>query len=37
MVGRQPRRHRHALVRIDPATGATRAVLQTVMSESFKG
>ncbi len=29
--------YRHGLVRIDPETGATRAVLQTVMSESFKG
>ena len=29
--------YRHGLVRIDPATGATAAVLQTVGSESFKG
>ncbi len=29
--------YRHGLVRIDPDTGATSAVLQTVMSESFKG
>ena len=29
--------YRHGLVRIDPATGATSAVLQTVISESFKG
>jgi gluconolactonase len=29
--------YRHGLVRIDPSTGATSAVLQTVMSESFKG
>ena len=29
--------YRHGLVRIDPATGATSAVIQTVLSESFKG
>jgi gluconolactonase len=29
--------YRHGLVRIDPRTGTTSAVLQTVMSESFKG
>ena len=29
--------YRRGLVRIDPASGATRAVLQTVMSEGFKG
>lgn len=29
--------YRHGLVRIDPATGSASAVLQTVMSESFKG
>jgi len=29
--------YRHGLVRIDPHSGTTRAVLQTVMSESFKG
>ncbi len=29
--------YRHGLVRIDPGNGATSAVLQTVMSESFKG
>jgi gluconolactonase len=29
--------YRHGLVRIDPATGATAAVIQTVLSESFKG
>jgi gluconolactonase len=29
--------YRHGLVRIDPATGATSAVLQTISSESFKG
>ena len=29
--------YRHGLVRIDPKTGTTSAVLQTVMSESFKG
>lgn len=29
--------YRNGLVRIDPATGATGVVLQTVMSESFKG
>lgn len=29
--------YRHGLVRIDPSTGETRAVIQTVMSESFKG
>jgi gluconolactonase len=29
--------YRHGLVRIDPDTGATAALLQTVMSESFKG
>ena len=29
--------YRHGLVRIDPGSGATSAVLQTVMSESFKG
>jgi gluconolactonase len=29
--------YRHGLVRIYPDTGATSAVLQTVMSESFKG
>ncbi len=29
--------YRHGLVRIDPATGTTSALLQTVMSESFKG
>ena len=29
--------YRRGLVRIDPASGATSAVLQTVMSESFKG
>jgi gluconolactonase len=29
--------YRHGLVRIDPGTGTTSAVLQTVNSESFKG
>jgi gluconolactonase len=29
--------YRHGLVRIDPATGATSSLLQTVMSEGFKG
>jgi gluconolactonase len=29
--------YRHGLVRIDPESGATAAVLQTVMTESFKG
>ena len=29
--------YRHGLVRIDPGNGTTSAVLQTVMSESFKG
>ena len=29
--------YRRGLVRIDPASGATRAGLQTVMSEGFKG
>lgn len=29
--------YRHGLVRVDPGSGATAAVIQTVMSESFKG
>ena len=29
--------YRHGLIRIDPATGTAAAVMQTVMSESFKG
>ena len=29
--------YRHGLVRIDPDSGATSAVIQTVLSESFKG
>ena len=29
--------YRHGLVRINPDTGSTAAVIQTVMSESFKG
>ena len=29
--------YRHGLVRINPDTGATTAVIQTVMSEGFKG
>ena len=29
--------YRHGLVRINPETGATSAVIQTVMSEGFKG
>ena len=29
--------YRHGLVRIDPGSGAITAVIQTVMSESFKG
>jgi gluconolactonase len=29
--------YRHGLVRINPATGSTVAVIQTVMTESFKG
>ncbi len=29
--------YRHGLIRIDPATGSASAVLQTVMSESFRG